>query len=181
MSRNELVALLYGDASAKPDNFDRLNPGLGRRVVSGEMIVVADPNSFECTTRENDLMQVAAQVNREVRQLSESEAQFIVDHYDLREMMTANAATGLGVGAAMVGQQIKSINGILKELESLHQSTFRKYGKLSHPDFFERRQKLLTKLDFALGKVARKGMSLDDDVKLKPAQKGALSNVSASA
>jgi hypothetical protein len=133
------------------------------------MIVIADPNSLECTIQENDLMKVAAQVNQEVRQLSEQEAQFIVDHYDLLELMTANAATGLGVGATMVGQQIKSINGILKELEVLHQNTFRKYGKLSHPAFFEHRQKLFAKLDFALGKVARKGMSLDDNAKLKRA------------
>jgi hypothetical protein len=108
-------------------------------------------------------------VNRDVRQLSVQEAQFIVDHYDLLELMTANVATGLGVGATMIGQQIKSINGILKELEVLHQSTFREYGKLSHPEFFEPRQKLFAKLDFALGKVARKGMSLDDDAKLKRA------------
>lgn len=133
------------------------------------MIVVADPKSLECTTEENDLMQVAQQVNQEVRQLSEQEAQFIVDHYDLLEMMTSNAATGLGVGATMIGQQIKSINTTLKELEVLHQDTFRKHGKLSHPEFFEQRQRLFTKLDFALGKVARKGMSLDDNAKLKRA------------
>ena len=169
MSRNELLAELYGDASARPDNFDRLNPGLGSRVLPGEMVVIADPNGLECTIEENDLMVVAAQVNQEVRQLSEQEAQFIVDHYDLLELMTANAATGLGVGATMVGQQVKSINGTLKELEALHQSTFRKYGKLSHPEFFERRQKLFAKLDFALGRVARKGMSLADDAKLKRA------------
>jgi len=40
-------------------------------------------------------MSVAAQVNQEVHQQSE-EAQFIVDHYDLLELMTVNAATGLG-------------------------------------------------------------------------------------
>jgi len=169
MSRNELLSQLYGDASAKPDNFERLNPGLGSRVLPGEMIVIADPESLECTVKENDLMAVAAKVNQQVRQLSAQEAQFIVDHYDLLELMTANAATGMGVGAAMVGQQIKSINGILRKLEELHQSTFRKYGKLSHPEFFERRQKLFTKLDFALGSVARKGMSLADDAKLKRA------------
>ncbi|MBO6850380.1 MAG: type VI secretion system PAAR protein [Marinobacter sp.] len=169
MGRNELLSQLYGDASAKPENFERLNPGLGDRVLPGEMIVIADPESLECTLEENDLMAVAAEVNEEVRQLSEQEAQFIVDHYDLLELMTANAATGMGVGAAMVGQQIKSVNGILKELEKLHQSTFRKYGKLSHPEFFDRRQKLFTKLDFALGRVVRKGMSLGDDAKLKRA------------
>lgn len=57
----------------------------------------------------------------------------------------------------------------MKELEVLHQDTFRKHGTLSHSEFFERRQRLFTKLDFALGKVARKGMSLDDNAKLKRA------------
>ncbi|WP_083394716.1 type VI secretion system PAAR protein [Marinobacter sp. AC-23] len=171
MSKNELLTLLYGDASAKPDNFERLNPGLNNRVLPGEMIVIADPNSHECTIEENNLMEVAQQVNQEVRQLSEQEAQFIVDHYDLLEMMTSNAATGLGVGATMIGQQIKSINTTLKELEVLHQDTFRKHGKLSHPEFFEQRQRLFTKLDFALGKIARKGMSLDDSPKLKKAMR----------
>ena len=47
------------------------------------MIVVAYPKSLECTTEENDLMQVAQQVNQEVHKLSEQEAQFVVDHYDL--------------------------------------------------------------------------------------------------
>ncbi|EBA00404.1 hypothetical protein MELB17_04772 [Marinobacter sp. ELB17] len=169
MSKNELLTLLYGDASAKPDNFERLNPGIGNRALPGEMIVVADPKSLECTTEENDLMQVAQQFNSEVRQLGDQEAQFVIDHYDLLEVMTSNSATGLGVGATMIGQQIKSINSTLKELEVLHQDTFRKYGSLNYSEFFEQRQRLFTKLDFALGKVARKGMSLGDDPKLKRA------------
>ncbi|WP_298448929.1 hypothetical protein [uncultured Marinobacter sp.] len=49
----------------------------------------------------------------------------------------------------------------------MHQETFRKHGKLSHPEFFEQRQRLFTKLDFTFGKVVRKGMSLDDNPKLK--------------
>lgn len=169
MSRNALLSLLYGDASAKPDNFERLNPGLGNRVLPGEMIVIADPESLECTVEENDLMAVAAQVNQEVRQLSEQEAQFIVDHYDLLELMTANAATGMGAGAAMIGQQIKSINVTLKNIETLYQKTFRKHGRLNVPEFYEQRRALFTKLDFALGNMARKGLSLDDNPKLKRA------------
>ncbi|WP_375192370.1 type VI secretion system PAAR protein [Marinobacter sp.] len=169
MSRNELLSRLYGDASAKPDNFERLNPGLGNRVLPGEMIVIADPESLECTVEENDLMTVAAQVNQEVRQLSEQEAQFIVDHYDLLELMTANAATGMGAGAAMIGQQIKSINMTLKDIEALYQNTFRKHGRLNVPEFYEQRRALFTKLDFALGNMARKGLSLDDNPKLKRA------------
>ena len=92
-----------------------------------------------------------------------------VIYYDLLEVMTSSAATGLGVGAAMIGQQIKSISATLKELEVLHQDTFRRHGTLSHPEFFEQRQRLFTKLDFALGKVAKVGMSLDGSAKLKRA------------
>lgn len=169
MSRNELLSQLYGDASAKPENFERLNPGLGNRVLPGEMIVIADPESLECTVKENDLMAVAAQVNQQVRQLSEQEAQFIVDHYDLLELMTANAATGMGAGAAMIGQQIKSINATLKDIEALYQNTFRKHGRLNVPEFYDQRRALFTKLDFALGKMARKGLSLDDNSNLKKA------------
>lgn len=169
MSKNELLALLYGDASAKPDNFERLNPNLGDRVLPGEMIVIADPNSLECTARESDLMQIADEVNQQVRELSEEEAQFVVNHYDLLEVMTSSAATGLGVGATMVGQQIKSISATLKELESLYQDTFRRHGTFNNAAFFERRKQLFAKLDFALGKLARKGMSLDDSAKLKRA------------
>ena len=89
--------------------------GLGKQRLPGEMIVVADPDSLECTARENDLMGVAARVNQDVRQLSSRQAQFIVDHYDILELMTTNAATGLGAGATMIGQQIKSINATLKD------------------------------------------------------------------
>src|SRR5690554_4819862 len=38
-----------------------------------------------------------------------------------------------------------------------------------NPEFFEKRRALFKELDFALGSVVRKGMSLDDDAKLKRA------------
>lgn len=49
MSKMELLTALYGDASAKPDYFDRLNPDLGGQVLPGEMIVLGDPEGMECT------------------------------------------------------------------------------------------------------------------------------------
>jgi hypothetical protein len=42
MSKNELLTMLYGDASAKPDNCERLNPGTGSHALPGEMIVVKE-------------------------------------------------------------------------------------------------------------------------------------------
>lgn len=169
MSKTELLNALYGDASAKPDHFDRLNPGLGGQLMPGEMVVLGDPEGMECTQKEVELMEVAAQVNAQVRSLEQDEAQFLVKYYDLLEAITSTGSAGLGAGAVMVSKQISSIESTLKNIERLHQDSYRKHGHLNHPEFFEKRRALFKKLDFALGSVARKGMSLDDDAKLKRA------------
>lgn len=169
MNRNALLAALYGDASAKPDSFDRLNPGLGDQVLPGEMIVLGDPEATACTLEEADLMAVAEQVNAKVRSLSADEAQFLIKHYDLLEVITSTSSAGLGAGAVMVAKQLDHIKATLMEVERLHQDSYRKHGHLNHSDFFEKRRALFKKLDFALGSLAKRGMSLDDDPKLKRA------------
>ncbi|WP_421911250.1 type VI secretion system PAAR protein [Marinobacter sp.] len=169
MSKTTLLAALYGDASAKPDSFDRLNPGLGGQVLPGEMIVLGDPEGMECTREEADLMDVAAQVNAQVRALDQDEAQFIVKYHALLEAITSTSSAGLGAGAVMVSKQIGSIEKTLKNIERLHQDSYRKHGHLNHPEFFEKRRALFKELDFSLGSVARQGLSLDDDAKLKRA------------
>lgn len=169
MSRAQLLAALYGDASAKPDHFDRLNPDLGDRVLPGEMIVLGDPQGEACTTEEADLMEVAAQVNAQVRSLDPVEAQFIVDYYDLLEAVTSTGSAGLGAGAVMVSRQIGSIEKTLKSIEQLYQDSYRTHGHLNHFGFFDKRRALLKELDFALGRVARKGMSIDSDERLRRA------------
>lgn len=168
-SRADLIDQLYGHASAKPDSFERLNSGLGNHVLPGEMIVLGDPDGISCTRQESDLMQVADQVNAQVWALDADEAQFIVDNYDLLEMMTSNTQVGLGVGAVMVENQIKGIESTLRGIEQLHQDSYRKHGHLNSSDFFKQRQTLLRQLDFGLGSIARNGMSLDDNPRLKRA------------
>ncbi|MEH6825853.1 MAG: hypothetical protein V7629_18315 [Motiliproteus sp.] len=169
ISRTALVAQLYGDIGAKPDHFDRLNPGLGGHILPGEMIVLGDPEGLSCTRQESDLMQVAEQVNSQVRALDEGEAQFITKHYDLLNMMTSNTQAGLGVGAVMIERQISGIESTLRNIEQLHQDSYRTYGHLNDTEFFNKRQALLKQLDFGLGSVAREGMSLNDNPKLKRA------------
>lgn len=169
VSKTELLSALYGDASAKPNSFDWLNPDLGAQVLPGEMIVLGDPDGTECTQKEAELMEVAARVNAQVRSLEQGEAEFLVKYYDLLEAITSTGSAGMGAGAVMVSKQIGSIEKTLKNIEGLHQDSYRKHGHLNHPEFFEKRRALFKELDFALGSVARKGMSLDDDAKLKRA------------
>jgi hypothetical protein len=108
-------------------------------------------------------------MNAQVRSLEQDEAQFLAKYYDLLEAITSTGSAGLGAGAVMVSKQISSIESTLKNIERLHQETYRRHGHLNHPEFFEKRRALFKKLDFALGSVARKGMSLDDDKNLKRA------------
>ncbi|PAV25597.1 hypothetical protein CF392_10220 [Tamilnaduibacter salinus] len=167
MTQTELIKILYGDVSAKPDHFDRLNPDLSNRVLPGEMIVLGDPEAKACTQKESDLMAVAKEVNQQVRSLDEKEAQFITDHYDLLETLTSTTQTGLGAGAVMISKQVQGIEANLRELEALHQESYRKHGHLNSQEFFDKRKAIFRKLDFSLGKVARKGLALDDNPKLK--------------
>src|SRR5690554_26475 len=169
MSKTELLSALYGDASAKPNSFDQLNPDLGAQLLPGEMVVLGDPDGTECTQKEAELMEVAARVNAQARSLNQDEAQFLVKYYDLLEAITSTGSAGLGAGAVMVSKQVSSIEKTLRNIERLHQESYRKHGHLNHPEFFEKRRALFKELDFALGSIARRGMSLDDDAKLKRA------------
>lgn len=169
MTQSDLLGVLFGSAQAKPDNFDRLNPGLRSRVLPGEMIVLGDPKARECTAEEARLMEVAAEVNRETRELTEGEAQFLADNYDFLQFMVSSGAAGIGAGSFAIGQQLNSIKAALGELEELHQRSYSRHGHLNHETFFHERRAIFRRLDFALGSIARRGMSLDADSKLKRA------------
>lgn len=169
MSKTELLRELYGDASAKPEHFDRLNPGILSRVLPGEMIVLGDPSAHECTIEEARLMDVAARVNQEIHELNEDEARFLADNYDFLEFIVSSGSAGLGAGAFAISQQLNSIKASLTELEELHQRTYTRYGHLNHETFYSERRSIFKRLDFALGKVAKSGLSLDGDASLKRA------------
>ena len=169
LSRIELLTDLYGDASLKPDRFDVLNPGIGNRVQAGQIIVVGDPEAQECTAEESELIAAAERLNEFLSQLGGSAGNLLVDHFDLMEALASSVNAGLGAGAAMVKKQVDMVHSTMKQMESLHQQTLRKHGNLHHPEFHEQRRKLLKDLDFALGEILRKRMSLKDNPKLKTA------------
>ncbi|MEQ5837670.1 hypothetical protein [Marinobacter sp. NFXS9] len=169
MSLDELKHELYGSNSAVPNRFNELNPNLKGVVLPGQMIVLGDPNGSECTLEEAQLMDVADQVNREVDELSEEEAGVLVEHYDLLKFMASSGSAGLGAGSFVIKQQINAIETSLRELETLHQQTYSRFGNLNQASFFEERRAIFKKLDFNLGHFARKGMSIDPDSNLKRA------------
>ena len=168
-TREQLEASLFTlRAPAVMGKFKLLNPNL-RDVKAGSMIVLSDPNNFQCTREEALLMDVAAKTNRMLETLSPEEADFMVQYRDAIQTFLTYGSTAIGVGASIFKSNLGNVSGTLKEIEVLHQRSFLRDGNLSSPTFLEERQKLLAKLDTHLTSLTRKGIGFPDHPNLNRA------------
>lgn len=150
------------------EKFESLNPGLGE-VKAGAMIVLSDPNNFQCTREEALLVEAAAQTNKALEPLSADEADFMQRHREEIQSFLALGSTATGVGVAMFSRNLDDIKNILRDIEALHQRAFVKDGHLRSPEFFSERKRLLAQLDSHLTSLVRKGIGLPDHPNLKSA------------
>ncbi len=170
MSRSALEELLFDTPSPELlAHFRHLNPHLGERLKPGQMAIISDPASRQCSREEAQLMEAAAQVEAALQELSEDEAQFMVEHYDSIGSFLGYSGAGLSVGSLLAGRHLDSINLTLTHLEQLHQSSYARYGHLRHESFFTQRRELMRQLDGSLRPLVRKGTGIPDHPKLKHA------------
>ena len=148
--------------------FKLLNPNL-RDVKAGSMIVLSDPNNYQCTREEALLMEVAAKTNQMLETLSPEEADFMVQHRDAIQSFLSHGSTAIGVGAGIFKNNLDNVSDTLKKLEELHQHSFLRDGHLGSPAFLAERQRLLAKLDTHLTSLTRKGIGFPDHPNLKRA------------
>jgi uncharacterized Zn-binding protein involved in type VI secretion len=141
--------------------FKLLNPYL-RDVKAGSMIVLGDPNNYQCTREEALLMDVAAKTNRIIETLSPEEADFMVQHRDAIQTFLGYGSTAIGVGASILNNNLENVRSALKEMEALHQQSFLRDGHLNSPTFFAERQRLLRKLEIHMTSLTRKGIGFPD-------------------
>lgn len=146
-----------------------LNRHLGERVKPGQMVIFSDSRHYMCRREEAQMMIVAEKVNEALKDLSDEEASFLVEHHEVIEPFLEVSAGSLGVASFMIGQHLESLKTTLKELDGLHQQQFREHGHLHSPEFFSRRRRLMAKLDVGLGGLVRKGTGIPDHPKLKRA------------
>lgn len=151
--------------------FSALNPGLEDIVKAGTLIVLSDPKSTSCTYAESQLMQAAHQVKAALAPLTPDEADFMHDHAAEIVSFTGQTSTWLGVSAAVMEKHLAQMAETLKDIEKLHQNSFRKHGHLNSLEFFTERRKLLGQLDAHLLKSTRLRSltTLSDHYKLKNA------------
>ncbi|POF39456.1 hypothetical protein B0D71_25895 [Pseudomonas laurylsulfativorans] len=168
-SREQLEASLFTLRDpAVMGKFKLLNPNL-RDVKAGSMIVLSDPNNFQCTREEALLMDVAAKTNRVLETLSPEEADFMVQHRDAIQTFLGHGSTAIGVGASILKNNLDNVSETLKKIEALHQHSFLRDGHLSSPTFLAERQKLLAQLDSHMTSLTRKGIGFPDHPNLNRA------------
>jgi len=174
MSRQQLVTELFGDAPSSEMmlKFNGLNGSLGDGIVkAGQLVVLADPRNYMCMREEAHLMTAAEEVAIALADLEPDDADFMVKYRGEIAALLGEASLWAGVSAAVLNQHLSDITDVLINFEKLHQETYRTYGHLRVPEFFEQRKKLLDRLDGMLFKSTRVRdfTSLGNHPKLKKA------------
>ncbi|WP_312452537.1 hypothetical protein [Stutzerimonas nitrititolerans] len=150
--------------------FSALNPGLEGTIKAGSLIVLSDPDNTSCTYQEAQLMQAAQQVRAALDPLTPGEADFMARHRTEIATFLGETSTGLGVGAAMLEKHLVKLRDTLKNMEYLHQNSYRQHGHLRSPEFFAERKRLLAQLDAHLqSSMIRNSVGLGDHPSLKSA------------
>lgn len=168
-SREQLEASLFTLRDpAVMGKFKLLNPNL-RDVKAGSMIVLSDPNNYQCTREEALLMDVAARTNQILETLSPEEADFMVQHRDAIQTILGLGSNAIGIGASIFKNNLDNVSDTLKKIEALHQHSFLRDGHLNSPTFLAERQKLLAQLDGHLTSLTRKGIGFPDHPNLNRA------------
>ena len=169
MSREALERALYettpGEALRR--EFRSLNRHLGEQVKAGQMVLFSDSRNYMCRREEAQMMAAAEKVDEALKDLTDEEASFMVEHHEVIEPFLGVSSGALGVASFMVGQHMETLSNTLKELERLHIEQYRQYGNLHSLEFFAQRKRLMKKLDAGLGLLVRKTTGIPDHPKLK--------------
>ncbi|WP_415769840.1 hypothetical protein [Pseudomonas sp. LB3P38] len=171
MSLESLERSLYesSPSDALRREFRSLNRHLGEHMKPGQMVIFSDSRHYMCRREEAQMMIAAQKVNDALKDLSDEEASFMVEHHEVIEPFLEVSAGSLGVASFMIGQHLESLKSTLTELEKLHQQQYRQHGHLRSRDFFTQRKRMLAKVNASLGPMVRKGAGIPDHPKLKRA------------
>jgi uncharacterized Zn-binding protein involved in type VI secretion len=166
-TREQLEASLFTLRDpAVMGKFKLLNPNL-RDVKAGSMIVLSDPNNFQCTREEALLMDVAARTNQVLETLTPEEADFMVEHRDALQTILGFGSGAIGVGASIFKNNLDNVGDALREIEVLQQTTLQRDGHLRSSAFFVERQRLLAILNRHMTTLTRKGIGFPHHINLK--------------
>ena len=154
-----------GLSRQRSDHYDVLNHHLRHGLVTpGQLVIIPDANSVECSWEESWLMRRAEQVRRELEQDSASGTALLND-YDLLQSLLTYGSLGVGSATSAWARHLDEIVQTLEEIEQLHRRL--KTGEMNRETFIRQRQMLLELLDTQLRGAARFGTGLRGNQSLK--------------
>ncbi|WEZ88553.1 PAAR domain-containing protein [Pseudomonas sp. NyZ480] len=143
-----LIELGAPQANLPSSILQRLNPTYQQGFKAGEIFVIGDGLSRPvCTREELYSMSAAKQAREALASLTPEEAEFMMQHQADIAGLLGEVSLAMGVSEAMLAKALDELTATLKNIESLHQQQFAKYGHLRSSEFFAERKKLLKQLD----------------------------------
>ena len=163
---DELIRTLYIHPSVDTINhFKAINSHLvNGQVKLGQMVVITQPNSQQCTQFETDLAEAARLVDQKLAKLDAQEKEILAERYQLLNNVANYGGAGYGATLTYFSHHMKNIEGILKQISELYVKTYNKQGDLYSRKFFEQRKTLFARLDMTLKTaVGHAGMGYSKD------------------
>lgn len=154
-----------GLSRQRSDHYDVLNHHLRHGwVTPGQLVVIPDAYSVECSWEEAWLMRRAEQVRRDLEQDS-AKGTAVLNDYDLLQSLLTYGSLGVGSATSAWARHLDEIVQTLEEIEQLHRRL--KVGEINRETFIRQRQMLLEVLDTQLRGAARFGTGLRGNQSLK--------------
>lgn len=154
LSRNQLA------------KFDVLNAHLaGGVVIKGELVILGDPSTPNCTSHEAFLMAEAANIHADL--VRNGPDDFLIQNFDFIKGLLAHASMGVGMASDAWSRHLESIKKTLQEIEKLYQD-FLRDGRGNRRDrFYVKRADLFARLKQQLRFFASFGSGLRGDGSIK--------------
>lgn len=162
-----LKSRLMGGGLSRPrsDHFDVLNrhlrPGL---VAPGQLVIIPDRHSLNCSVEEAWLMRQAEEVRRHLA-LNAATGTALLGNYDLLQSFMTNGSIGVGSVTSAWARHLNEVAQTLEDIERLHQRL--KDGGLDRAAFIQQRQAVFRRFEGQLQGAAGMGTGLQGNASLK--------------
>ncbi|MCA6220436.1 hypothetical protein [Photorhabdus antumapuensis] len=140
----------------------------------GQILLVADPDSYNPPHIIQLLKQSQYEVNRSIATLPNEYAAFLHRHFGLFHYVLDQGGTLVGTASSLGDTYFSQIKKNLSKLQKLYQKEYRLNGlnrKYVSPEFYVERQLIMGNLKGLLNKVGRLSLKIDQHPNLKHALK----------
>ncbi|MCC8384545.1 hypothetical protein GPY51_02255 [Photorhabdus laumondii subsp. laumondii] len=168
------ASLLFSHSNSEAARYFMALNSNYRFLKPGQILLVADPDSYNPPHMIQLLRQSQYQVNQSVSALPNESAAFLHRHFGLFHYVLDQGGTLVGTASSLGDTYFSQIKKNLSKLQKLYQREYRLNGlnrKFASPEFYVERQLIMGNLKGLLNKVGRLSLKIDQHPNLKHALK----------